>query len=124
MSQAERRGLEVLDALFDEDVPAHDRSQVVAWSQVQALREAAQEKIDAGWKEYRAGLRARLACGGGTVAVHDDVPRGVVVARIAALRAQFPDEVVAIGHRKLEAMTDGDLRSLLADIEELLASDA
>jgi len=39
-------------------------------------------------------------------------------------RARFPEEVVAIGHRKLDAMTDGDLRSLLTDIEELLASDA
>lgn len=125
MSDQEVRPLEVLEAMFDEEIPAHDPSQVVSWVRVQAVYEAAHERIGEGWAQYLEGLReARRRSPDGMVPVQEDLPREVALARIAALQGQFPGEVVAVGHRKLQAMTDGDLRSLLADIEELLATDA
>jgi hypothetical protein len=97
---------------------------VVSWAQVQKLKERADEKIEELWNEYVAGLRrTRAASSTGMVPIQHDLPRDVVLARIAALSDRF-GPVTVTGHRKYEAMSDGDLRSLLADIEELIAGEA
>ncbi len=106
-----------------EDMPARDGHAVVSWSQVEKLKEQADELIVQGWGEYLAGLRrARAASPSGTVPVQQELARDVVLARIAAVTARFSLPIM-MGHRKYDAMSDGDLRSLLADIEELIAGE-
>ena len=113
-----------MDAIIGEELPVRDGYAVVSWAQVQKLKERADEKIEELWEEYVAGLRrARAASPGGMVPIQHDLPRDVVLARIAALSDRF-GPVTITGHRKYEAMSDGDLRSLLADIEELIAGEA
>jgi hypothetical protein len=113
-----------LGAGGDEELVAHDGHSVVSWAQVQKLKERADEQIERGWEEYLAGVqRARAESPSGTVPVQHELPRDVVLARIAALTARFSLPLVT-GHRKYGAMSDGDLRSLLADIEELIAGEA
>ena len=113
-----------MDAGAGEEMPVRDGHAVVSWAEVQKLKERADEQIERGWGEYLAGLReARAASPSGTVPVQHELPRDVAMARIAALTARFSLPLVT-GHRKYEAMSDGDLRSLLADIEELIAGEA
>ena len=107
-----------------EDVPARDGYAVVSWAEVQKLKERADELVDHSWDEYLADLRsARAASADGAVPVQHALAREVVLARIAALTARF-SLPIKTGHRKYDGMSDGDLRSLLADIEELIAGEA
>jgi hypothetical protein len=117
-------GLDGLEAECGDAVPMHDGAVVVSWSRSVKLRESAESMMDAAWGDYVRGLReARRRSASGMVPVQDDLPREVAAARIAAVQARFPEQAIALGHRKLEAMTDGDLRTLLADLEELVAGE-
>ena len=123
MAKIEVASIEI-DADGREELAVRDGESVVAWAQVLKLKERADEQIERGWDEYLVGVRrARDASPGGTVPVQHALAREVALARIEALTARFSLPIVT-GHRKFEEMSDGDLRSLLADIEELIAAEA
>ena len=118
MNGDDLKGMRILDAIYDSEELEHDLGVKVGWT----LKVRAGQLLEEGWVRYLASLRAAREAEG-AVPIQDDLPREVVIARLSALQARFPDRVVAIGHQRLAAMTDGDLQSLLADVEELLASE-
>jgi hypothetical protein len=80
------------------------------------------EPVEAAWADYVTQLRAaRRSSATGTVPVQDALPREVALARIAVLEGRFAGRVVH-ARSAVAAMSDGEVRSLLAAIEERVAS--
>src|SRR5262245_32263959 len=120
MNETEEKALRVLDAIYDQEFEVEGELGDPTMARVSEVRARAAALVDQGWAEYLDGLRTARAVHG-TVPIQHELGRETVLARLSALQGRYPDRVVAIGHQRLAKMTDGDLRSLLADIEELLA---
>lgn len=120
MNETDEKAMRVLDAVYDQEVDVEDEASDAMTVRMTEVRARAAAMMEQGWAGYLDGLRTARALHG-AVPIQHELGRDVVMARLSALKGRYPDRVVAIGHQRLAKMTDGDLRSLLADIEELLA---
>ena len=80
----------------------------------QTLREQAGDEIEAARREYDKKKTARLGS------------RVSILERIEEIFRQYPGTKQRLGlaHRNLENVSDGDLQSLLDDLEYLISSDS
>jgi hypothetical protein len=122
MNETEEKAMRLLDAIYDLEPDGDDDVDDPSVARAGELSARVAVMVEQGWAAYLDDLRTAREVHG-TVPIQQELGRDVVLARLSALRGRYPDRVVAIGHQRLAKMTDGDLRSLLADIEELLASE-
>jgi hypothetical protein len=115
--EQEARALRLIDAICGQPEDVEDDPPVdpAALARIDAAIDRA---FDHAWRAARAHAKAATVARAQRREDLLTLTRDVIVSRISAMQDRFGPSL-QVAHRDLNALSDGDLQSMLADLEEL-----